>query len=177
MAGTSEQRQSAREGDAVLSFDAWYAGEHARLSATLLLATGDVDLASEGADEAFARALERWDQVSIMDSPTGWAYKVALNHIRRTARRQTVERLLLLKKAPLDHVPAPAGEVWALVSGLPQRQREVVVLRHIGDLREGEIAHALGISRSTVSSTLADAHHRLGDLLNDPDPDEENEDV
>jgi DNA-directed RNA polymerase specialized sigma24 family protein len=51
-----------------------------------------------------------------------------------------------------------------------------VVLRHIGDLREAEIADALGISRSTVSSTLRDAHRRLGDLLDD-DTKEENEDV
>lgn len=176
VAETSEQDQSSHEVEAVLSFDTWYAHEHPRLTATLLLATGDLDLASEGVDEAFARALERWDRVSMMESPTGWAYKVALNHIRRTTRRRALERRLLLKKASVGHVPAPAGEVWSLVAGLPQRQREVVVLRHIGDLREAEIADALGISRSTVSSTLRDAHRRLGDLLDD-DTKEENEDV
>jgi DNA-directed RNA polymerase specialized sigma24 family protein len=176
VARTSEQHQAPDEVEAVLSFDAWYIHQHPRLTATLLLATGDLDLATEGVDEAFARALERWDRVSIMESPTGWAYKVALNHIRRTTRRQALERRLLLKKAPVGHVPAPAGEVWALVADLPPRQREVVVLRHIGDLREAEIAIALGISRSTVSSTLRDAHHRLGALLDNP-PTKETEDV
>jgi RNA polymerase sigma-70 factor (ECF subfamily) len=147
------------------------------LIATLLLATGDLDLAAEGVDEAFARALERWGRVAAMESPTGWAFRVALNHVRRVARRRALERRVLLKKPPVDCVPAPAGEVWSLVSGLPRRQREVVVLRHIGDLRENEIAAALGISRSTVSSTLRDAHDRLGDLLTEYNPTEEDGDV
>jgi hypothetical protein len=43
----------------------------------------------------------------------------------------------------------------------------VVVFRHIADLSEAQIAEILKISRSTVSSTLADAHRRLGDLLDD----------
>jgi RNA polymerase sigma factor (sigma-70 family) len=47
------------------------------------------------------------------------------------------------------------------------RQRQVVVLRHVGDLPEAEIAHVLGISRSTVSSTLADAHRALARRLRD----------
>lgn len=154
-------------------FDTWYAREHPRLVATLLLSTGNIELAADGVDEAFTRALEKWDQVSIMESPTGWAYRVALNHARRTARRRAFERRLFLRRPKDVQVPAPAGEVWQVVSGLPPRQREVVVLRHIGDLREAEIAQVLGISRSTVSSTLSDAHDRLGVLLDEEPPSKE----
>jgi RNA polymerase sigma-70 factor (ECF subfamily) len=149
------------------SFDSWYAREHPRLIATLLLSTGDIELAAEGVDEAFTRALEKWGQVSLMESPTGWAYRVALNHARRVAQRRSFEHRLLFRRPREAPVPAPAGEVWQVVSTLPPRQREVVVLRHIGDLRESEIAQVLGISRSTVSSTLSDAHDRLGHLLDD----------
>lgn len=155
------------------SFDSWYAREHPRLLATLLLSTGDIELAAEGVDEAFTRALEKWDQVSIMESPTGWAFRVALNHARRTARRRSFEHRIFLRRSREVQVPAPAGEVWQVVSALPPRQREVVVLRHVGDLREAEIAQVLGISRSTVSSTLSDAHDRLGQLLDDEPPNEE----
>lgn len=159
------------------SFDSWYAREHPRLVATLLLSTGDVELAAEGVDEAFTRALEKWDQVSVMESPTGWAFRVALNHARRTARRRSFEHRIFIRRAREVPVPAPAGEVWQLVSALPPRQREVVVLRHIADLREAEIAQVLGISRGTVSSTLSDAHDRLGHLLDDEPLNEERHDV
>lgn len=171
--GTDEAGQLVEFGKEPESFDSWYAREHPRLVATLLLSTGDVELAADGVDEAFTRALEKWDQVSMMESPTGWAFRVALNHARRTARRRMIERRLFIKRAKDAPVPAPAGEVWQVVSSLPPRQREVVVLRHIGDLREAEIAEVLGISRSTVSSTLSDAHERLGSLLDDEPPNEE----
>jgi RNA polymerase sigma factor (sigma-70 family) len=52
---------------------------------------------------------------------------------------------------------------------LPVRQRTAVALRHIGDLTEKEIARAMGITRSTVSSTLADAHRTLADALAEED--------
>jgi RNA polymerase sigma factor (sigma-70 family) len=159
------------------TFESWYSREHPRLIATLLLITGDLDLATEGVDEAFARALERWGRVRSMASPTGWVYTVALNHARRSSRRKALERRLLVRKPGTDRVPAPADEIWVLVAGLPIRQREVVVLRHVGDLREVDIAQVLGISRSTVSSTLADAHARLGQLLDDPPEPRENDDV
>ena len=38
------------------------------------------------------------------------------------------------------------------------------MLRYIADFPEVEIAGVLGISRSTVSSTLGDAHRRLGQI-------------
>jgi DNA-directed RNA polymerase specialized sigma24 family protein len=171
--GTDEAGQPVVLSNDPESFDSWYAREHPRLVATLLLSTGDIELAAEGADEACTRALEKWDQVSIMESPTGWAFRVALNHARRTARRRSFEHRIFLRRAKEVPVPAPAGEVWQVVSALPPRQREVVVLRHIADLREAEIAEMLGISRSTVSSTLSDAHDRLGHLLDDESPNEE----
>ena len=148
-------------------FESWYGREHPRMVAALLLATGDIELASDGVDEACARALARWERVSAMEAPTGWAYSVALNHARRVARRRALERLVLRRSLPQPNVPAPASEVWGLVAGLPERQRQVVVLRHVADLKEAEIASVLGVSRSTVSTTLRDAHKRLGLVLGD----------
>ena len=142
-------------------FESWYGREHPRMVAALLLATGDIELASDGVDEACARALARWERVSAMEAPTGWAYSVALNHARRVARRRGLERLVLRRSVPQANVPAPASGVWGLVAELPERQRQVVVLRHVADLKEAEIASVLGISRSTVSTTLRDAHKRL----------------
>jgi RNA polymerase sigma factor (sigma-70 family) len=149
-------------------FESWYRDAHPRLVATLLLVTGDLGLAADSVDEAFARALERWDRVRSMASPTGWTFRVARNVSRRSLRRSALERRLLARSPRPADVPAPAGEIWRIVSDLPLRQREVVVLRHVADLPEAEIAETLGITRSTVSSTLRDAHARLGRLLDEP---------
>jgi RNA polymerase sigma-70 factor (ECF subfamily) len=151
----------------VESFDAWYSREHDRMITTLVLTTGDIDLAVEGVDEACSRALERWQRVGAMDSPSGWVYRVAINHARRVARRRTMEQRLFQKEVPKPDLPAPAGELWELVASLSERQRQVVMLRHVAELKENEIGAVLGISRGTVSSTLHDAHQRLGRLLND----------
>lgn len=56
---------------------------------------------------------------------------------------------------------AIAGEdrktVLAAVASLPERSREVLAFRYFLDLPDGEIAVALGVSRSTVSSTASRA--------------------
>jgi RNA polymerase sigma-70 factor (ECF subfamily) len=160
-----------REGELVLveSFDAWYFREHDRMIATLVLTTGEIDLAVEGVDEACSRALERWGQVGVMESPSGWVYRVAINHARRVARRRTMEQKIFRKEIPTPDLPAHAGELWDLVASLSERQRQVVMLRHVAGLKESEIGAVLGVSRGTVSSTLHDAHQRLGRLLNDDD--------
>lgn len=153
----------------VESFDAWYGREHDRMIATLVLSTGDLELAVEGVDEACSRALERWKRISAMESPTGWVYRVAMNHARRVARRRSMEQRVFRKQVPIPDLPPPAGQIWELVASLSERQRQVVILRHVADMKENEIGAVLGISRGTVSSTLHDAHKRLGRLLIDDD--------
>jgi RNA polymerase sigma-70 factor (ECF subfamily) len=149
-------------------FERWYRDAHPRLVSSLVLVTGSVDEASECVDEALARALGRWDRVSQMGSPVGWTYRVALHVARRRGRRRAMEERLLRRRGPdRAQLDGPAGEAWSVVADLPLRQRQVVVLRYVADLTEGDIAAALGISRSTVSSTLADARRTLGRQLAD----------
>jgi len=143
-------------------FDEWYRSLRPRVVATLAATCGTLDEASDAADEAFARAFERWERVSGMDNPDGWTYRVALNVVRRRAGRRDRERALLARPDVVG-VADDAGStrIEALIAGLPPRMREVIVLRHVADLTEPQIAAALGISRGTVSSTLRDAHLRL----------------
>lgn len=146
-------------------FEGWYLANHARLVAGLLLVSGDLDLTREAVDEACTRAFTRWEQVRRMDSPSGWTFRVALNALRRHQRRAAMERRLLARRPPTAVVPAPAGEAWDIVRALPPRQRTAVVLRYVADLTQVEIAAAMGITRSTVSSLLADAHAHLAELI------------
>lgn len=152
-----------------LDFEPWYRALHPQLVAALFLSTGELDEAADVADEAMARALERWDRVRTMASPDGWAFQVAFNLVRRRGRRRALEHTVLRRSAAgrATSMPAPAGEAWDAVRQLPPRQRQVVALRFLADLPESEIAAVLGISRGTVSSTLVDARRALGPMLAD----------
>jgi RNA polymerase sigma-70 factor (ECF subfamily) len=151
-------------------FETWYRTVHPRIVATLTLATGRYDEAAEAADEAMARALERWDRVARMERPDGWAYRVAFNVARNRGRRRVLEARLLHRVVPVQQaIPPPAGEAWAAVRFLPRRQREVIILRYIADLPRAEIARVLGIAEGTVGSTLSDASRSLRRLLDDSD--------
>ncbi len=103
-----------------------------------------------------------------MASPSGWTYRVALNVVRRRARRRALERRLFGRPRRED-VPGPAGELWLLVAELPLRQRTAVLLRHVGQNTEQEIAEVMGVARGTVSSALRTAYQRLAIAVTDDD--------
>jgi RNA polymerase sigma factor (sigma-70 family) len=151
--------------DIAADFEAWYETEHPRLIATLLLVLGDVELARESVDEACARVLARWARVGRMESPGGYAYRIALNDARRRQRRAGLERRLLDRLPTEPVVPAPAGEAWDLVRDLAPRQRTAIVLRYVADLTEADIVRGMGVSRGTVSSTLIDARRLIARTL------------
>jgi RNA polymerase sigma-70 factor (ECF subfamily) len=135
----------------------------------LLVLSGDREIARDATDEAFVRALQHWPRVQAMASPNGWVYRVGVHVMRRSARRRTLERRLLQRLRVDEVVPAPPGEVWDLVRRLPDRQRIAVVLRYVADLEERDIARAMGVTRGTVASTLADARRSLAMVLTEPE--------
>jgi len=169
-----EREIATRVGTEVEStgFESWYRAVHPRLVAGLLLSTGRMDDAADVADETMVRALERWNHVRTMASPDGWAFQVAFNLVRRRGRRRSLEQTVLRRSAAgrTDSIDGPAGEAWDAVAHLSLRQRQVVVLRFVADLPEADIGAALGISRGTVSSTLADAKGALRVALTDAEP-------
>jgi RNA polymerase sigma factor (sigma-70 family) len=157
-----------------LDFESWYLREHPRVVSAVAAITGRASVAGEAADEAFTRACERWDRVRAMASPGGWAHSTALNVARRRLRRTEHERRLLRRVAPAHEPEAPPPtwsiEVWDALRSLPPREREAVVLRHVGDLPVAEVAQVMGVAAGTVASTLASARARLARLLADTAP-------
>ena len=149
-------------------FEGWYRAVHPRLVTTLAAVTGDADVAREATDEALARALERWRRVSAMTSPEAWTYTVALNVARRRFRRRRREREVAAGLGAPPPLAGPAGELWALVGSLPERQREAVVLHHVGDLTEAQVAEVMGGARGTVSTNLRRAYDALRTELDEP---------
>ena len=100
-----------------------------------------------------------------MESPGGYVYRIALHEAWRRRRRARIERGLWARSRVDPIVPAPAGEAWDLVRNLAPRQRTAIVLRYVADLTEAEIARVMGVSRTTVSSTLIDARRLIAEQL------------
>jgi RNA polymerase sigma-70 factor (ECF subfamily) len=155
------------------AFAAWYRSEHPRLLAAMTIVTRDLHTAQDVTSEAFARALAAWNRVSVMDSPTGWTYRVALNVARRRARRAALEERLLRRMVPPDTgLPLERSiELWDAVRALPPRARAAIALRYAAGLSETEVAAAMNVAVGTASATLSAARKQLAIALGDPEAD------
>jgi RNA polymerase sigma-70 factor (ECF subfamily) len=145
-------------------FEDWYRASYPGLFAALTVVAADRDLARDATDEAMVRALERWDRVQGMASPVGWAYQVAVNLLRRKARRGALERRLSGRTEPVSP-PELHPEVWDAIRSLPKRQRQAIALRYLLDLTEADVAEVMGVAVGTASATLAAARAALSRQL------------
>jgi RNA polymerase sigma-70 factor (ECF subfamily) len=153
-----------------LDFELWYRAEHPRLLAAVTVAAGSLEMGQDVAADAFSRALERWDRVSAMESPTGWVYRVAFNVLRRRQRRLSLESRLLARASRPTVAPSETvdPDLWQAISFLPPRQRAVIGLRVVLDLSQADTAEMLGISEGAVSSTLVAARRKVAQELREP---------
>src|SRR5206468_534821 len=78
-------RSEADLGDVTAAVADAFRGEWGRIVATLIGDTGDWDLAEECAQDAFAKALERWPIDGLPRQPGAW--------LTTTARHRAVDRL------------------------------------------------------------------------------------
>jgi RNA polymerase sigma factor (sigma-70 family) len=147
------------------AFRAVYAARFASLYRYLDRLTGDAELASDVAQEAFIRLHARGE---MPDQPVGWLVTVA-NNLVRDERRLTSRRLRLLteqpQRVPLGVPADPAenlergeriGAVRAALETLTLRDRQALLLKHSG-YSYREIAAALGLAETSVGTTLVRA--------------------
>ena len=157
------------------TFAEWYRAAQPGLLESVLRAVHRRAVAEDALDEAFEKAFARWERVQSMRSPNGWVYRVAVNAARRQLSREVREGERLAFATTRSPEPPPGGEAWLVVATLPVRQRTAVVLRHVGGMTEAEVAEAMGVTRSTVSSTLASAYKTLAASLGEPRTEDVNE--
>lgn len=132
------------------------------ITRTCCLYLGDRGLAEDAAQETFLRAWRSMAQFEGRNNatPKSWLIRIAINtckNIRRTAWFRKTDRSVTPEELPL-----PAAEedrtLLLTVQSLPDRQREVVILRYYHGMSLDETARTLGLSRST-------AFHRLQKAL------------
>jgi RNA polymerase sigma-70 factor (ECF subfamily) len=146
-----------------------------RVAGAVALINGDLASAEDAVQEAVVRAWERSTRGQEFDSLEAWVATVALNLSRSRLRRLITERRLRTKLTPEAASPGGADDrldVRRALAALPQRQREVAVLRYFLDLKTSEIADAMATSEGTVKSQLSKARAHLAEALAlDPEPD------
>jgi RNA polymerase sigma-70 factor (ECF subfamily) len=137
-------------------FDAFYAANFDRLIMQLYAYTGDLAQAQDVVQEAFARALPRWEQVCGYDDPAAWVRRVAWNLATSRWRQLRTFRAYASRHRP-EHVTGPSPDRVALTAALatlPASLRRAVVLHYVADLSVAEIARQEGVADGTVKSWL-----------------------
>src|SRR6202030_2435708 len=140
--------------------------EWARVVASLTRRFGDLDIAEEGAAEAFATAVERWPEDGVPPNPGAWltttANRKAIDRIRRENKRDDKQ-----KEAEILHYddpPDPAGAIdderlrlifTCCHPALAMETRVALTLRMVAGLTVPEIARAFLVGDGEVAGLLA----------------------
>lgn len=121
------------------------------------LLVDDRETAEEIVQDAFESLSRHWRQLRDPSAAVVYLNRTVVNRSRSTVRRRVTERGYVLPEAGVEPSAESVGvedsrrqELVGAVRGLPQRQREVVVLRYFLDLSEEEIAAWLGVSKGSV---------------------------
>lgn len=159
------------------SFESFASGCSMRLMRTAYLLCGDRQIAEDLLQITIVRTARRWS--SARAAPEAYARAVLVNLARDRARRSRCRVHEVLSdggdavsdepRLVTDHADrvAERDAVLAALAALPQRQREVIVLRFYGDLSVADTAASLGTSEGTVMSYTSRALTRLRELLGD----------
>ena len=145
-------------------FEDFYRTEFPSLVRAMFLLVPDVDEAQELAQEAMVRVFERWDRVSVMESPGGYLYRVGTNLNRRRIRSLAVRarRLRTLGAGLRDVEIDPARRDLAdAISTLSVRLREAFMLVDWLGMSSDEAARVLHIAPASVRSRVHRARREL----------------
>lgn len=168
-AGTRPAAHPIGRSAASSTFDEFYAAHFSSIAAQIYVSFGDRTEAQDIAQEAFLRALRRWDRIVAYDDPVGWVRRVAWNlAISRWRRMRTAFHFLRRERA--GTVPEPSPDhvlLTAALATLPERQRRAVVLHYLADLTVADIAVEEGVAEGTVKSWLYRGRKALAEQLQD----------
>jgi len=148
-----------------------------RVLATLVGILGDIELAEDAAQEAFALAAERWPRDGQPEHPTGWLITTARNRAIDRIRR---ERTLVAKteqlqrelrdppEEPMDDTVTFPDERLELIftcchPALAPDAQVALTLRTLGGLSTEEIARAFLVPVETMSKRLTRAKNKIRD--------------
>ena len=149
-----------------------FRADSGRAVATLVRLLGDIGLAEEAVQDAFAVALERWPRDGVPPSPTGWivttARNRAIDRMRREATRMDryEQAAILLQPHPSEEEVTVQDDRLRLVftcchPALAADAQVALTLRLIAGLQTREIARAFLVPEATMAQRLVRAKNKI----------------
>jgi RNA polymerase sigma-70 factor (ECF subfamily) len=148
--------------------------EYGRAVAVLVRRFGDIDVAEEAVQDAFAEAVKRWPDSGVPPSPAGWIITTARNRavdrLRREASREDrhAQALLLYAAGEPAEEGAVKDERLRLIftcchPALAPAAQVALTLRLLGGLTTPEIARAFLVPEPTMAQRIVRAKGKIRD--------------
>jgi RNA polymerase sigma-70 factor (ECF subfamily) len=147
--------------------------EYGRSVAALVRAFGDIDLAEDAVQDAFAVALRTWTREGVPPNPGGWITTTARNRaidgLRRNARGRELQRHAAALDQPDDECeetgPVADDRLRLIFTcchpALSPEAQIPLTLRLLGGLSTGEVASAFLVPEATMAKRLVRAKHKI----------------
>jgi RNA polymerase sigma-70 factor, ECF subfamily len=149
--------------------------ESGRSLAALIRGFGDIDLAEDAVQEAFAVALGRWPRDGVPPNPGGWITTTARNHAIDRLRRESRGRELLSEVAVLspgsddpskpEVGPVPDDRLRLIFTcchpALSTQAQMALTLRLLGGLSTRQVASSFLVTEATMARRLVRAKHKI----------------
>jgi RNA polymerase sigma-70 factor (ECF subfamily) len=153
-----------------------FRAEWGRVVAHLIRVTGNWDLAEECAQDAFARALERWPCDGVPENPGGWLKVTARNRAFDRLRRTRVgeDKLREVGKTLSEYEEQDTDEggieddrlrliFTCCHPALPIEGQVALTLRTLCGLTTVEIARAFMVPTETMAKRIVRVKHKIED--------------
>lgn len=155
-----------------MNIDRIYRDEFGRSVATVARLVGDIGLAEDAVQDAFADALRTWTGATLPANPGAWittaARNRALDRLRRESRRRGKETAATTEVAPAEDAElqsVPDDQLRLMFTcchpALSPEARIALTLRLVAGLRTAEIARAFMQPEATVAQRLSRAKTRI----------------
>ncbi|MCX4911752.1 RNA polymerase sigma factor [Streptomyces sp. NBC_00878] len=156
------------------AIEAVFRAEYGRAVAVLVRFFGDIDLAEEAVQDAFATAVRKWPETGIPPSPAGWIITTARNRAVDRLRRESTREVRHAEAAQLYAPDAPPEEgpvrddrlrliFTCCHPALATQAQVALTLRLLGGLTTAQIARAFLVPEPTMAQRLVRAKAKIRD--------------
>ena len=151
-----------------------FRAEYGRAVAVLVRIFGNIDIAEDAVQDAFAAAVTHWPVDGLPPSPAGWIITTARNRatdkLRREASRQdrhAQAALLQASTEPVEEGPVRDDRLRLIFTcchpALSTSAQVALTLRLLGGLSTAEIARAFLVPEATMAQRLVRAKGKISD--------------